>query len=339
MSLLLVANTINIAADIGAMGEALQPDRRADPRTSTRCCSAWWSSLLQMFMPYQRLAPVLKWLTLALFAYVRGAVSVHVPWVSRAGRDFCPACRTEPRLPDAAGGGARHDDQPVPVLLAGVAGSRGAARGRGRRSRCVDAPEQARRHLRRIKVDTWFGMTFSNGIAFCIMLTTAVTLHADGHHRHPDRRRRPPRRCGRSRANSRSRCSRRASSAPGCSPFPVLAGSAAYAVAESFRWPIGHGLKPVEAQGLLQHHRRWPTVLGVAIDFTPIDPIKALYWAAIVNGVIAVPIMAVMMRMAVRPEIMGTLTIRPRLQRLGWLATGFMAVAVVAMLVAVVLPQ
>ena len=117
---------------------------------------------------------------------------------------------------------------------------------------------------------------------------------------------------------------------------PVLAGSAAYAVAEAFRWPIGHSLRPFEARGFYGIIVI-ATMLGVALDFTSIDPIKALVWAAIVNGIIAVPIMAVMMRMAIRPEIMGAFTIRPRLQWLGWIATGFMGAAVVAMTVALFL--
>ena len=98
------------------------------------------------------------------------------------------------------------------------------------------------------------------------------------------------------------------------------------------KWPIGHAKKLVEAKGFY-FIITIATLIGVSIDFTPIDPIKALLWSAVINGVVSVPIMAVMMRMAVRPEIMGTLTIRPRLQRLGWLATTLMAVAVVAMIV------
>jgi Mn2+/Fe2+ NRAMP family transporter len=113
--------------------------------------------------------------------------------------------------------------------------------------------------------------------------------------------------------------------------IPVLAGSAAYAVAEAMQWPIGHGLEPLEAKGFYSIITL-ATLLGASIDFTPIDPIRALIWSAVLNGVIAVPIMVVMMRMAVRPDIMGPFVIRRRLHRLGWIATGLMAVAVVAMI-------
>src|SRR5262249_36962336 len=114
--------------------------------------------------------------------------------------------------------------------------------------------------------------------------------------------------------------------------LPVLAGSAAYAVAESMKWPIGHGLKLLEAKGFYSIITA-ATLLGVVIDFSPLDPFKALYWAAILNGIVAVPMMVIMMRMAVRTDIMGTFVIRRRLQRLGWFATLVMAAAVVAMLV------
>jgi Mn2+/Fe2+ NRAMP family transporter len=193
-------------------------------------------------------------------------------------------------------------------------------------------PEHARKHLRRVKVDTYVGMIFSNGVAFCIMLTAAVTLHAVG--------------------LSNIETSAQAALAlrplagefaftlfalgiigTGLLALPVLAGSAAYAVAEAMNWPTGHNLKLNEAKGFYGIIA-FATAVGVALDFTAIDPIKALVWAAVINGVVAVPIMAVMMRMAVRPEIMGTFTIRRRLRVLGWLATGLMGLTVVGMVVA-----
>jgi len=190
-------------------------------------------------------------------------------------------------------------------------------------------PEPARRHLRRIKIDTWVGMLISNGVAFCIMLTAAVTLHAAG--------------------VTNIQTSAQAAEAlrplagefaftlfalgiigTGLLALPVLAGSAAYAVAEAMRWPHGLDLPLAEAKGFYAIIAV-STLVGVAIDFTDIDPIQALVWSAVINGVVAVPIMAVMMRIAVRPEIMGPFTIRRRLWILGWLATAVMAAAVVAM--------
>ncbi|MDP2639232.1 MAG: divalent metal cation transporter, partial [Betaproteobacteria bacterium] len=115
--------------------------------------------------------------------------------------------------------------------------------------------------------------------------------------------------------------------------IPILAGSAAYAVAESFRWPIGLGLRLAEARGFYAI-LTVATLVGVGLNFTDIPPVRALIWSAVINGVISVPIMAVMMLMAVRPEIMGRFTIKRQLKVLGWLATLIMALAVAAMLYA-----
>ena len=333
VALLLVANTINIAADIGAMGEAL----RLILGGSAHLYSLLFGVVvvvLQLLLPYQRLAPVFKWLTLSLFAYVAVLFAVHVPW----GRVIIATLLPPLQL-----------NSDYLMLLVAVLGTTISPylffwqasqeveeqRAGTDQEPLRDAPNQARRHLRRIKIDTWFGMIFSNGIAFCIMLTTAVTLHGVG--------------------MTDIQTSAQAAEAlrplagefaftlfalgiigTGLLAVPVLAGSAAYAVAEAFRWPIGHSLRPFEARGFYGIIVI-ATMLGVALDFTSIDPIKALVWAAIVNGIIAVPIMAVMMRMAIRPEIMGAFTIRPRLQWLGWIATGFMGAAVVAMTVALFL--
>jgi Mn2+/Fe2+ NRAMP family transporter len=113
---------------------------------------------------------------------------------------------------------------------------------------------------------------------------------------------------------------------------PVLAGSAAYAVAECFRWPIGLGLSLAKARGFYCI-LTVATLLGVAIDFSGVDSIKMLFWAAIVNGVISVPIMVVMMLLAVRPAVMGRFVIGRRLRMLGWFATAVMGAAVLAMFI------
>ena len=333
VSLLLVANTLNIAADIGAMGGALQLVVGGHAHGHALIFGIL-AVLFQIFVPYQRLAPVLKWLTLSLFAYVLVLLLVHVPWRDVIVSTFLPKITF---------------NRDYAMLLVGVLGTtispylffwqasqeveeQRAADGE---EPLRDQPESARRHLRRIRLDTYVGMTFSNGIAFAIMVTAAVTLRAAG--------------------VTDIQSSAQAAEAlrplagdlafqlfamgiigTGLLAVPVLAGSAAYAVAESFRWPIGHGLKPLEAKGFYAIIAI-ATLLGVAIDFTALDPFKALYGAAILNGVIAVPIMAVMMRMAVRPDIMGTFVIKRRLWRLGWFATLLMGAAVVAMLVSLVM--
>ena len=172
-------------------------------------------------------------------------------------------------------------------------------------------------------------MGFSNLIAFFIMLTATVTLHLHG--------------------ITDIQTSAQAAEAlrpiageyafllfsagivgTGLLAVPVLAGSAAYAVAESFDWRIGLGRELMEARGFYLI-LTIATLLVVALNFTSIDPIKALFWSAVINGVIAVPIMAVMMLMAARADVMGQFVVTPRLRILGWLATAVMALAVLAM--------
>jgi NRAMP (natural resistance-associated macrophage protein)-like metal ion transporter len=327
VSLLVAANTLNIAADIGAMGEAMKLVFGGPPHGHGLVFGAM-VVVFQLFVPYQRLAPLLRWLTLALFAYVLTVLLIDVPWTRLAIATVLPPIELS---------------GDYLMLLVGVFGTtispylffwQASQEVEEQRAATGEVPlrdgsENAREHLRRIRIDTWFGMTFSNAIAFAIMVTTAVTLHDAGV------------RDIQSATQAASALRPLAGDfafalfamgivGTGLLAVPVLAGSAAYAVAESMKWPSGHSLKPMEEKGfygiiLLA------TVLGVAIDFTPIDPFKALYWAAILNGVVAVPIMVVMMLMAARPDIMGTFVIRPRLKRLGWFATGLMAVAVIAM--------
>ncbi len=193
----------------------------------------------------------------------------------------------------------------------------------------AQAPEGADEHLRRIKIDTYIGMAFSNIVAFCIILGAAATLHIAG--------------------ITDIQTSAQAAEAlrplagdftfllfslgiigTGLIAVPVLAGSAAYAVAETFEWKRGLDLKLLEAREFYAIIAL-ATLGGVALDFSPIDPIKALFWSAVINGVIAVPIMVVMMLLADDAKVMGRFIVTRRLKALGWLATGTMAAAVAAM--------
>ena len=332
VSLLLVANTINVAADIGAMGQALQLVV-GGPSQVYDVMFAVVAVLMQLFIPYRYLSPVLKWLTLSLFAYVAVLLTVDIPWTQLVVATLIPPLElTREYL----------------MLLVAVLGTTISpylffwqASQEVEEQRATDGEEPLRgssrgahAQLRRIKIDTWIGMAFSNAIAFSIMLTTAVTLHN----------------AGITDIESSAQAAEALKPIAGKFAFtlfaagiigtgllaiPVLAGSAAYAVAEAMKWPIGLGRVPMKAKGFYGIITL-ATVIGLVIDFAPVDPIKALVWSAMLNGVVAVPIMAVMMRMAVRPEIMGTFTITPKLQRLGWFATAVMAIAVVAMLVSLV---
>jgi NRAMP (natural resistance-associated macrophage protein)-like metal ion transporter len=328
VSLLLVANTINIAADIGAMAQALQLVIDG-PVHVYSIGFGLLAVVMQVFLPYQRLAPLLKWLTLALFAYVGVVMTVDIPWRQLFVATIVPPVElTRDYL----------------LVLVGVLGTTISpylffwqASQEVEEQRMAQgeeplrfSPTNARDHLRRIKLDTWVGMLFSNAIAFFIMLTAAVTLHTAGI-TNIDTSAQAAEALRPIAGNFAFVLFAAGIIGTGLLAVPVLAGSAAYAVAEANEWPIGHGLQPTDAKGFYSIITL-ATLLGVALGFTPIDPIKALFWSAVLNGVIAVPIMVVMMRMAVREDIMGPFVITRRLRRLGWMATGAMTLAVAAML-------
>ena len=327
VSLLLVANTINIAADLGAMGNALALIVGGSSGIYI-VLFALLSLTLQIFIPFPRYAPILKWLTLALFSYVGTVLVVHVPLEEMLEGALLPSfsfTRDYVALVVAVFGTTIS-----PYLFFWQASQEvEEQRATPGDEPLREAPGQARAHLKRIKFDTSIGMIFSNLIAFCIMLTTAVTLHVAG--------------------ITDIQTTAQAAEAlrplagefafllfaagivgTGLLAVPVLAGSAAYAVAESFRWPIGLGLPLAQARGFY-FILTVATLLGVGIDLAGVDSIKMLLWAAIVNGVIAVPIMVVMMLLAVKPAVMGAFVIKRRLWVLGWLATAVMALAVMAM--------
>jgi Mn2+/Fe2+ NRAMP family transporter len=234
------------------------------------------------------------------------------------------------RRHDCAMAGYLRPHQSVPLFLAGLAGVEEQRAATGEEP-LKEAPEQARAQLQRIKIDTYVGMGFSNLVAFFIILTTAATLHHRG--------------------ITDIQTSAQAAEAlrplaggfafalfsagiigTGLLAVPILAGSAAYAVAKAFRWPIGLGRHLLKARGFYTI-LTIATLLGLVLNFTPIDPIKALFWSAVINGVIAVPIMAVIMLMASRSDVMGQFVVNRHLKVLGWLATVVMALGVLAMAV------
>jgi NRAMP (natural resistance-associated macrophage protein)-like metal ion transporter len=327
VGLLLVANIINIAADVAAMGEAMSlvaPGR-----------AHWYavgfgvlSVLLQVFVPYQRYVNLLKWLTLVLLAYVATVFVVHVPWHDVLKSTVWPhiAWNKDYLTTIVAVFGTTispylffwQASQEVEELRADDAAQP-----------LRQAPEQAKRQFKRIRFDTWVGMGVSNAVAFFIMLTTAATLHTQGV------------RDLQSAAQAASALKPVAGEfafilfalgivGTGLLAIPVLAGSAAYAMAGTFHWKSSLGAE-FSAARKFYAIIIVATLAGVGINFMPIDPIKALYWSAVLNGVIAVPVMAIMMLVAMSKRIMGDLTIAPRLSVPGWVCTGVMAAATIAM--------
>lgn len=327
VGLLLLANTLNIAADLGAMGVALAMVLGGSS-TLYVVFAALVSLALQVFIPFPRYAPLLKWLTLALFAYVGTVFVVHVPWKEALAGALLPhlSFRREYVATLVAVLGTTIS----PYLFFWQASQEVEEQRSTPGHRPLrEAPDQGGEHLERIRIDTYVGMTFSNLVAFFIMLTTAVTLHANG--------------------VTQIQTAQQAADAlrpvagefayllftlgivgTGLLAVPVLAGSAAYAVAESFKWPTGLGLPLLEARGFYSILVT-ATLIAVGVDFLEVDPIKALLWSAVANGIIAVPIMAVMMLLSAKREVMGPFVVTRRLRVLGWLATLVMGAAVAAL--------
>jgi len=328
VGLLLLANTINIAADIGAMGAALKL-LIGGPAHWYAIAFGLISLLLQVFVPFSRYAPLLKVLTLALLAYVATVFVVQVPWADVVAQTLLPSLNfsADYLLAVVAVFGTTISPYLFFWQASQEVEEQRAAPGE---EPLLAAPTQAAAELRRITVDTCVGMGFSNLVAFCIMLTAVVIFHGHG--------------------ITDIQTSAQAAQAlrplagdfafalfaagivgTGLLAVPVLAGSAAYAVAETFKWHTGLGRQLLQARGFYLI-LSVASLLGVVLNFTPVDPIRALFWSAVINGVISVPIMIVMMLMAVRRDIMGTFAISARLTVLGWLATLSMAAVVLAML-------
>lgn len=328
LGLFVVANTINIAADIAAMGEALFLVIGGLKHEHALIFAAT-SVLLQVFVPYSRYEPILKWLTLVLFLYVGVVFTVQVPWgeVMLATLFPHPTLASDYLLLVVAVLGTTIS----PYLFFWQASQEVEEMARGRKRQPLRLLNRdSHPEINRIALDTTVGMVFSNLIAFFIILTTAVTLHANGI------------REIQTAADAANALRPIAGNltfllfalgiiGTGLLAVPVLAGSAAYGVAEAFGWPSTLEAKFPEAVGFYVIISA-ATVIGLGIGFTPIDPIKLLVWSAVINGIVAVPIMAMMMLIVTNSGAMGRFVARPWLSWTGWTATAAMALTVIALL-------
>jgi NRAMP (natural resistance-associated macrophage protein)-like metal ion transporter len=327
VALLFIANTINIAADLGAMADATKL-LIGGPGIVYVLVFGVTSVAAQIFFDYSRYVAVLKWLTLCLFAYVAALAVAHVHWGEALTGILVP------RLTWSA------DYLTTIVAIFGTTISpylffwQASQEAEDQR---VDTTKQpliekhygAQKEFHRIRADTIVGMAFSNLIALSIIITAAATLHASG--------------------KTDIQTSAQAAEAlkpiagafaewifalgivgTGLLAIPVLAGATAYAVGEGRRWPVGLARKPKEATAFYAV-LALSAGIGIALNFTPINPISALFWSAVINGVLAVPVMVLLMIMARRKDVMGHFTVGGPLYWLGWLSTAAMALSVIAM--------
>jgi NRAMP (natural resistance-associated macrophage protein)-like metal ion transporter len=326
LALLFVANTINVAADLGAMADALALLIHG-PRIAYIVIFGVVSVAAQIFFDYARYVSVLKWLTLSLFSYVIALVVIHVPWSEALVGLLVP------KLQWSA------DFLTTLVAILGTTISpylfiwQSSQEAEEQR---IDPSKQplkrngrgARKELRRIRVDTMVGMAFSNLIGIAIIITTAATLHPRG---------------------AAIETSAQAAEAlrpvagdfagvifalgiigTGLLAVPVLAGSTAYGVGEGLKSPVGLSRKPRKAITFYSV-LAISGLLGIGLNFTSIDPIAALYWSAVINGVLAAPVMAVLMVLVRKPVVMGKFVVDGWLLWLGWASTAAMALCIAAM--------
>jgi NRAMP (natural resistance-associated macrophage protein)-like metal ion transporter len=327
VTLLLVANFINLGADLGAMGDALRL-LIGGPRGVYVVIFAALCTTLEIFSSYERYVKVLKWLTLSLFAYIATALIVRVPWGEVGYRTIVPQFlwQTDYIVVIVAVLGTTIS----PYLFFWQASEEAEEERIDPHARpLIERPREARSEIRRIEIDTYVGMGLSNVVAFFIIVTTAATLHEHG--------------------LTDVQTSEQAALAlrpiagefafivfalgilgTGLLAVPVLAGSSAYALAEAMGWRAGLARSPQEAKRFYATIVAG-TVIGIGINFVAIDPIKALFWTAVINGVVAVPLMVVMMIMTMQPRVMGPFTLPRWLWVIGWLSTAAMAFAVAAM--------
>ena len=327
--LLLLANLFNLGADIIAMGAALALVIGGPP-LAYASAFAIVSLLLQIFIPYKKYVSILKWLALSLFAYVGVILVVHVPWSQALRGIFLPSVSLDATYLTALI--AVFGTTISPYLFFWQASQETEeVKAISEDKPLKKAPEQAPVQLQRIRLDTLIGMAASNIVAFFIILSAAVTLHAHG----------------------KTHIETAAQAAEALRPIagkfafllfgagiigtgllalPVLAGSSAYAIGELFRWPTGLEKQPQKAKrfyGVIA----LGMLLGLVSDFLGLDPILALFWSAVINGVVAVPVMVLLMVMSNNPKIMGTFTLRPALKIIGWLATALMVAAAIGLFV------
>jgi NRAMP (natural resistance-associated macrophage protein)-like metal ion transporter len=328
VSLLLVANIFNLGADIGAMGAAMKLLLPGPPSLYVVIFGCVCMGL-QILVPYTRYVKYLKWLTVALFAYVLTAIFLHEPRWEAIRATFMPALSLH--------GGY------LTALIAILGTTISPYLFFWQASQEVEevtlnadekplkkAPRQAPEQFQRIRFDTYMGMFFSNIVAFFIILTTAATLHAHGI----------------TEIQTADQAARALEPLAGKFAFvlfaggivgtgllavPVLAGSAAYGVSETFQWAASLEKKPKRA---IRFYATIgiATLVGLLLNFLHLNPIKALFWSAVVNGVVAGPVMVFMMLLSANPKVMGQFTLSPYLRFAGWLTTAVMILASIGMI-------
>ncbi|NEI73198.1 divalent metal cation transporter [Rhizobium lusitanum] len=327
---LLIANIINLGADLGAMGDAAKLLVNGYALVYVAAFGVI-CVLLQVLLKYKRYVAVLKWLSLALLSYIATLFVVHVDWSSFARGLVLPTFKMDPNYWSMIV--AIFGTTISPYLFFWQASQEAEdLKEKPKEEALTEHPQEAKKANTRITLDTLIGMAASNVVALAIITTTAATLNKAG------------------KMNIESSIDAAKAIEPlaghfakiifatgiigtGLLAVPVLAGSAAYAVGEAARWKVGLSREPSEAKAFYATVGI-ATVIGMLLNFTPIPPMKALFWSAVINGVVAVPVMVILMLIASNPKVMKQFVIGRGLSVLGWASCLAMFAAVVGMAVA-----
>ena len=325
-----VANVFNLGADIGAMGAATQ---LVVPGNAGLFIAIFGIGSLaaMLLVPYSTYAKYLKWLTISLFAYVGVVFFARVSWPAVLYATFAPHIELSREYLTAVVAVLGTTISPYLFFWQASQEVEEVRANHGEKP-LKRAPSQAQEQLGRIRIDTYLGMALSNVVAFFIILTAAATLHAHG-----------------IREISTSAQAAKALEplagrfafllfvcgivGTGLLAVPVLAASACYGIGEACRWKTSLDRKPREAVRFYAAIAV-ATLIGLSLNFMHIDPIKALFWAAILNGIVAAPLMAVIMVMASSQKVMGKLIIPTYLKGMGWIATAVMLCACIGVFLA-----
>ena len=324
VGLLLVANIVNLGADLAAMGAAVSLLIGGPLWLYTLLFGAF-CVIVEVWLSYERYASVLKWATLSLFAYVAVVIVAHVPWGEALTSLVVP--RIEYTGAYATAVVAILGTTISPYLFFWQASQEIEEQKRHKAKPLCITPKDAGPELKRIRIDTLTGMAFSSIVSLAIVFATAATLHANGvldigTSAQAAEALRPIA------GNFAFALFSLGIIGTGLLAVPVLAGSAAYAVTEMFGIASSLDAKPTKAR-LFYGTIAVTTMLGVSLQYVGIDPARALYWAAVVNGVLAAPLMVMMMLIVRNPRAMGRLTLGPRATITGWFATLVMAGATI----------
>jgi NRAMP (natural resistance-associated macrophage protein)-like metal ion transporter len=324
VGLLLIANIVNLGADLAAMGAAVGL-LIGGPIGLYTLLFGLFCIIVEVALSYERYSSVLKWATLSLFAYVAVVIVAQVPWGEALTSLVVP--RIEWTGAYATAVVAILGTTISPDLFFWQAGQEIEEQKRHKVKPLCITPKEAGPELKRIRIDTLTGMAFSSIVSLAIVFATAATLHANGI-RDIETSAQAAEALRPIAGNFAFALFALGIIGTGLLAVPVLAGSAAYAVTEMFGMAGSLDAKPSKAR-LFYGTIAVTTLLGVSLQYVGIDPARALYWAAVVNGVLAAPLMAMMMLIVRNPRAMGRLTLGRRATITGWIATGVMAVATI----------